>query len=93
MLFHEPDSLPCGCRRCGCLCEDHSPSGCASPCPRHGLPIVARWIAAEVAALCALSLLIASAAVWCSVLTPERGKPSFRSEHFFSWTAPPEARH
>jgi hypothetical protein len=50
------------------MCPDHSPSGVDELCPRHGLPVVARWIAGEVAALLSILLLIASAGVWLVIL-------------------------
>lgn len=55
--------IPCGCRTCGCLCEEHSPDGTEQPCHRHVTIIVTRWIAGEVMALISLCLLVASAAV------------------------------
>lgn len=66
MRFDSP--LPCGCAPCGCMCPDHSPSGVDELCARHGLPVVARWIAGEVAALLSILLLIASAGVWLVIL-------------------------
>lgn len=57
------DRLPCGCRPCGCLCPEHSPTRAVSLCARHAAPIIARWIAGEIAALAALLLLIACVAV------------------------------
>lgn len=63
----DPRPLPCGCARCGCVCESHSASGVAELCARHGLPVVARWIAGEVLALVAIGLLIASIAVWGAI--------------------------
>ncbi|HEY6030481.1 MAG TPA: hypothetical protein VIU44_07960 [Gaiellaceae bacterium] len=68
MRFDLPD-VPCGCKACGCLCPEHSPSGLDDLCPRHGLPVVARWIAGEALALVSILLLIACAAVWTDVLT------------------------
>lgn len=61
--------LHCGCTTCGCLCADHSPTGTEQPCARHGVAIVTRWIAGEVAALASLCLLIASAAVWAAIFS------------------------
>lgn len=61
--------LPCGCGRCGCLCEEHSPNGSEQPCNRHITVIVTRWIAGEIAALTALCLLVASAAVWAQIFS------------------------
>ncbi|MDE2105416.1 MAG: hypothetical protein KGL39_49775 [Patescibacteria group bacterium] len=62
MRFDLPD-VPCGCKPCGCLCPEHSASGLDDLCARHGLPVVARWIAGEALALVALGLLIASVVV------------------------------
>ena len=67
MRFDSP--LPCGCAPCGCICAEHSPFRIEEPCARHGLPVVARWVAGEVAALAALALLVACAAVWTEVLS------------------------
>lgn len=55
--------LTCGCRTCGCLCADHAPEGIESPCARHAVAIITRWIAGEAMALVALMLFIASIAV------------------------------
>lgn len=88
MHFDDPKSLPCGCKRCGCLCEEHSLSGLDEPCARHGVPIVARWIAGEVAALAALALLVSCIAVWSAVLAP-----SYGGVHIFNVDAALRARH
>ena len=68
--------IPCGCKLCGCLCGSHSPTRLEDLCPRHALPVVARWIAGEVMALICILLLIACVAVWSVVLrvpAPARG--------------------
>lgn len=64
-------TLICGCRRCGCLCEDHSPNGTEQPCARHGGLIVARWIAGEIATLACLVLLIGTASVWVAIINTQ----------------------
>ncbi len=64
----DPHDLPCGCRSCGCMCADHSPSGVDDLCARHALPVLARWALGEALALVAIGLLIASASVWCVIL-------------------------
>lgn len=81
MRFKLPDA-PCGCRPCGCLCAVHSRSGLEDLCPRHALPVVARWAAGEALALVALALLVAFAAVWGAVLADRPIYPG-KSPSFF----------
>lgn len=73
--------LPCGCRPCGCLCPEHSPTRLDDLCPRHAGAAVARWIGAECLALVSILLLIASAAVWTEVLA---------GAHKRAWTHAPQ---
>ena len=61
-------TLICGCKRCGCLCCEHSTDGTEQPCARHSGLIVARWIAGEIMTLTALALLIGSITVWSAII-------------------------
>lgn len=68
-----PRELSCGCRTCGCLCPQHSPSNAEMLCERHSNEAIARFIAKEAATLVALALFIAGAMVWCSILAAPGG--------------------
>lgn len=53
--------LPCGCARCGCLCEEHDPERLGWRCFRHGRLMSVLHGAAE---FFALALVIAAIAAW-----------------------------
>jgi hypothetical protein len=59
------DTLPCGCRLCGCACAEHSPARTETPCWRHGR---IAWILGDAAALAAIGLFLACFAVWGAIL-------------------------
>lgn len=61
--------LPCGCRRCGCLCAAHSPDRTERLCARHGGFAVARFVVGEVATLAALALFLGMIGVWAAILS------------------------
>ncbi len=63
------DSLPCGCKLCGCVCTAHSPDRIERPCARHGVFIVTRFVAGEVATLAALALFFGMIGVWAAILS------------------------
>ena len=58
---------PCGCRRCGCMCALHSPTGWAESCRSHGGAIL-RFVLGDAAALVSLGLFLACLGVWASIL-------------------------
>ncbi len=60
--------LPCGCRRCGCLCEAHSVTDGDRLCARHLALALARAAARELLAIVALSLFVGCVAVWAIIL-------------------------
>lgn len=62
----QPD-LPCGCSRCGCLCEQHSPDGKPWPCIAHNFTRVLRRGFGEAAELVSLGLFLACVAVGFAV--------------------------
>jgi hypothetical protein len=62
-----PNTLPCGCGRCGCLCPEHSPTRIETLCARHGLPVVTRWLFGEAATLVALILFCATVSLWAAI--------------------------
>lgn len=64
----KPD-LPCGCRRCGCVCERHSPTREPWPCAAHAAGAVIRAALAEGAAMTALALFVGMLAVWAAILS------------------------
>ena len=61
MLFPRPNTLPCGCRHCGCVCPEHSGFGAWAACPAHD-PNSGGWLR-EVGALISLALFIGLFAV------------------------------
>lgn len=63
----KPDSLPCGCRRCGCVCHAHSGTGREEPCNQHATWIVTRFVAGEVATLIVLALFIGMISIWGAI--------------------------
>lgn len=56
-------TLPCGCRTCGCMCEEHWPPNGAK-CDLH----VAEGLAHAVTELVALSLFIGAVLIWAAIL-------------------------
>lgn len=65
MLFRR-DSLPCGCKLCGCICPQHSGFSCTDPCPAHRRPD-GGW-GYEVLSAVALCLFFGAIVVWCAIL-------------------------
>ena len=61
-------NLICGCRRCGCLCAEHSPTGVEHPCQPHAGVAVARFVCEESARLVAVALFVAVVLSWAAVL-------------------------
>lgn len=57
-------TLPCGCRRCGCMCDQHSPSRQTERC----LACALASLAEEAGALIALALFLACLTTWCAIL-------------------------
>lgn len=61
-------SLICGCRICGCVCQEHAPEGVEILCARHVDLAVFRFIADEARRLVVLALFVAVIAGWAVIL-------------------------
>ena len=64
--------VPCGCRLCGCKCEEHLRGfDCDDPyaalCPVHACDAILKTIAHEAAALVSLAMLVGCIAVWAVI--------------------------
>lgn len=60
--------LRCGCRLCGCVCSEHSPTGEAMLCAPHLSRAVSAFVGAEAVRLVAISIFVAVVLGWCAVL-------------------------
>lgn len=55
--------LPCGCKTCGCLCDQHAPNRIEQRCRCHADQAIGKFIAHEAATLISLALFTALVAV------------------------------
>ena len=62
-------TLRCGCRLCGCLCPDHSPSGKEWLCAPHVDRAVFRFVFDEARRLVVIALFVAIAGAWVAILS------------------------
>lgn len=67
MRFDRTD-LPCGCRRCGCLCPEHAIANMSPMCATHVGPAVSRDLAREAWILLSAGLALALVLTWMVVL-------------------------
>lgn len=63
-----PDSIPCGCKLCGCVCAEHSASRVEELCAPHVYRAVFGFICEEGARLVAVALFVAVVVSWAAVL-------------------------
>lgn len=62
-------SVPCGCRHCGCVCEQHSRSRQPELCAVHVVRAVSRYIGDEAVRLLGVALFAAMVIAWAAILT------------------------
>lgn len=61
-------SLICGCKLCGCVCEEHAHDHRAHHCLHHSKSNIVAWILSDAAALVSLALFLGTIAVWAAIL-------------------------
>lgn len=60
--------LICGCRTCGCTCEEHAVHIEQRLCARHFAETVARRAARDLLEIVALSLFLGCITVWAAII-------------------------